>query len=87
VGLADFAGRVDFGLTFAVVHDMPATDAFFAEAAHALKPGASLLFAESSGHVNAAQFAAEPEDAARAGLNPTDGPSIRWNHAALLTKA
>jgi hypothetical protein len=76
-----------FGLAFAVVHELPAADTFFAEAAHALKPGASLLVAEPSGHVNAAQFAAELDDAARAGLHPTDRPCIRWNHAALLTKA
>lgn len=87
MGLADLAGSVDFGLAFAVVHEMPSADRFFAEAAQAMKQGASLLFAEPSGPIKAAQFAAELEAAARAGLRPAARPAIRWCHALLLKKA
>ena len=49
-------------------------------------------FAESKGMllqmcVNMPRNSAELDAAARAGLLPTDRPSIRWHHAALLQKA
>jgi SAM-dependent methyltransferase len=86
MGLADVAGRVDFALAFAVVHELPSAARFFAEVSQALKPGASVLLAEPTGHVNAARFDAELTAAAQAGLNLADRPSIRRSRAALLRK-
>ena len=37
MGLIDLAGKVDFALAFAVVHEMPNTSSFFSEASKALK--------------------------------------------------
>ncbi len=85
MGLAGLDGAVDFALVFAVVHELPAQGAFFAEVSRALKPGAALLLVEPSGHVNAARFEAELADAAKAGLKPVERPSIPHSRAALLS--
>ncbi len=86
MGVADLAGRVDFALAFAVVHEMPSAPAFFTEVSHALKPGASLLLVEPAGHVNAVQFEAQLAAASQAGLTLERRPVIRRSHAALLKK-
>jgi SAM-dependent methyltransferase len=86
MGLSDLAGAVDFTLAFALVHELPAVEPFFAEVAGASKPGAGLLFVEPSGHVKPALFEEELQAAAKAGFELTDRPSIRRSHAALLKK-
>lgn len=86
LGLADVAGRVDFTLAFAVVHEMPSEATFFAEAAGASKAGASLLVTEPSGHISSAQFESELAIAFQAGFALVDRPIIRVSHAALLRK-
>ena len=57
----------DFVLAFAVVHEMPSAEAFFGEAADALKPGGLLFFAEPSGHVKGEGFQRELEAARERG--------------------
>jgi len=84
LGVADLAGRVDFTLAFAVVHEMPSSESFFSEVARASKPGASVLFAEPAGHVKQEVFVAEMQDAFAAGFAPAERPSIRRSQAALL---
>jgi len=86
MGVADLAGAVDFSLVFAVVHELPAMETFFAELAQASKPGAGLLLAEPNGHVNAAQFEAELQAAANAGFGVVDRPAVRRSRAALLKR-
>jgi len=86
MGVKDLAGKVDFTLAFALVHEMPDSGHFFSEAAEALKPGACLLLAEPSGHVNGDEFAAELQDAANAGLIVVDRPTIARSQTALLKK-
>lgn len=86
MGLDDLRGAVDFALAFAVVHEMPSPAAFFAEAAAALKPGGTLLFAEPAGHVNPETFATELEEAQAVGLAEVSRPSIRRSIAAVLKK-
>jgi len=78
---------VDFTLAFALVHEIPAADAFFAEVAKASKPGAGLLFAEPTGHVKTPDFEAELLAATRAGFELAGRPSIRRSHAAFLRRA
>ena len=56
LNMADLAGAVDFSLVFAVVHELPAMETFFAELAQGSKPGAGLLLAEPVLHVKRAQF-------------------------------
>jgi ubiquinone/menaquinone biosynthesis C-methylase UbiE len=87
LGLQDLKGRVDFALAMAVVHETPSSSRFFAEVAQVMKPGATLLLAEPSGHVKKDAFEAELEDAAAAGLEVTDRPAVfRRSQAAVLKK-
>jgi len=86
MGLKDLKGKVDFALAFAVVHEIQAAERFFTEVAESLKPGATLLFAEPTGHVKTAMFERELEAAAHAGLEVTDRPSIRRSQTVLLKK-
>jgi SAM-dependent methyltransferase len=87
LAVADLAGRVDFALAFAMVHEVPDQARFFAETAAALKPGARLLLAEPTGHVSAAGFDDTLASAGRAGLRATDRPRIASSHAAVLLKS
>jgi SAM-dependent methyltransferase len=86
MGVADLASSVDFTLAFGVVHEMPSPGLFFAEAAQASKPGASLLFVEPAGHVTGEEFETELQDAFKVGFALADRPSIRRERAALLQK-
>jgi len=87
MGLGDLAGKVDFTLAMAVVHEMPSASRLFAEAAAAMKPGSTLLLAEPSGHVKSDEFAAELKAAADAGFTVAENPTIRRSQAALLRKS
>ena len=84
--LERMAGTIDFVLAVAMVHEMPSAGAFFREAAQAMKPGALLLLAEPSGHVEQAAFDAELAAAEQAGLQLTGRPVIRRSRAAVLMK-
>ena len=86
MALDDLTGKVDFTLAFAMVHEFPDAQRFFAEVARASKPGASLLLAEPRGHVNDAAFEAELAAARAAQLEITARPVIRRSHAAALVK-
>jgi tRNA A58 N-methylase Trm61 len=86
LGLADLRGKVDFTLAMAVVHEMPSASWFFTQATEVMKPGATLLLAEPSGHVKEAEFQDELQAAAAAGFAVTDRPKIRRSHAAVLKK-
>ena len=86
MGLNDFDGKMDFTLAFAMVHEFPDALKFFAEVARASKPGAQLLLAEPSGHVNVQAFAAELTAAATAGFSLRERPHVPRSHAALLVR-
>jgi len=86
LGVGDLAGTVDFVLAFAMVHEMPSAEGFFAEAAPTLKPNGTLLLAEPTGHVSSGEFESELRAAAQAGLTVAVRPSIPHSHAALLKK-
>ena len=86
LSISDLAGRVDFTLAFAVVHEFPDAGRFFAEVAAASKPGASLLMAEPTGHVDAATFESELQAASAAGFILQSRPVIRSSHTALLKR-
>ena len=87
MGLADLAGKVDFALAFAVVHEMPSAAVFFRETAEALKRGGEMLLAEPTGHVKAADFESELGSAAEAGLRIEKRPEVPRSQTALLVKA
>jgi ubiquinone/menaquinone biosynthesis C-methylase UbiE len=87
LSIADLAGTVDFTLAFALVHELPAVEAFFAEVAGVSKLGAGLLFAEPAGHVKQADFEAELAAATHAGFELVTRPPIRRTHAAFLKRS
>ena len=84
--LSDLRSTVDFSLAFAVVHEFPDPEKFFAEVGEASRPGALLLLAEPKGHVKTAAFEAELEAARKGGFEIKERPPIRHGQAALLKK-
>ncbi len=86
MGVADLEGRVDFVLAFAVVHELPSAERFFAEAFAALAPGGRLLLAEPASHVPERDFTATLWAAEQTGLAASAGPAIRWSRSAVLAK-
>lgn len=87
MGISDLAGKVDFTLAFAMVHEFPDAGRFFAEVALASKQHALLLLAEPSGHVNNASFQSQVTAAAVAGFELVEQPFIRGSRAAVLAKS
>lgn len=86
LNIDDYAGRIDFALASAMVHEVSDIPTFFANVARALKPGGRLLLLEPSGHVTAADFDGELATAQRHGLMVEARPVTRGNHAAVLKK-
>ena len=86
MALNDLEGKVDFVLAFAMVHEVPDAQRFFAEVARASKPGAILLLAEPRGHVNDKKFDEELSAAVAERFEVTTRPNIRRSHAAVLVK-
>jgi hypothetical protein len=86
VALNDLESSVDFTFAFAVVHETPSAERFFAETARAMKKGASLLLAEPAGHVGAVEFAGELSAAAANGLKVVGRLSIKRCVAEFLEK-
>jgi len=86
MGVNDLEGKVDFVLAWAIVHEFPSADNFFAEAAATLKPRGQLLFGEPSGHVDEAHFAKEIGSARLAGLTEIRRITERRSCVALLAK-
>jgi len=86
LGVQDLAGKVDFVLLMAVVHEMPNAARLFGELAVAMRVGGNLLLAEPAGHVQEDLFTAELKAAADAGFAVADRPRIKRSLAALLKK-
>lgn len=86
MGLSDLEGKIDFTLAFAVVHEFPDAEKFFAEVARVSKPGAQVLLAEPSGHVKDHAFDAELSAASASGFALRERPQVPRSQAALLVK-
>jgi ubiquinone/menaquinone biosynthesis C-methylase UbiE len=86
LGVEDLAGKVDFVLAFAMVHEMPAADRFFKQAAAALKKGGTMLVSEPKAHVTPALFTDEMEAALMAGFKIISRPDIAMSLSAVLEK-
>jgi SAM-dependent methyltransferase len=87
MGVADLAGKVDFALAFAVVHETPSAIVFFHETARALKQQGELLLVEPEGHVKTQDFESGLNSAIQAGLHVESRPEVRRSNAALLIRA
>ena len=86
LGVEDLAGKMNFILAFAMVHELPDAKRFFADVGRASKPGARLLLAEPRGHVKDVEFEAEIAAAAAAQFEVSARPTIGRTRAALLVK-
>jgi len=86
LGIDDLRGAVDFVLAFAVVHELPSAEIFFAETGASLKPGALLFLAEPQGHVTQRTFQDELDAAQHAGLEVATRPTVRRSLAAVFRK-
>ncbi len=86
LGVGDLAGKVDFVLAFAVVHEVPDPVSFFRDVASALRPPGRALLAEPRGHVSEAKFAMTLNEATAAGLRVAHLESISHSRAALLVR-
>jgi|WetSurMetagenome_2_1015567.scaffolds.fasta_scaffold358572_1 ubiquinone/menaquinone biosynthesis C-methylase UbiE len=87
LGLEDFAGKVDFALAFAVVHELPNVPVFFKEISQALKPGGRCLVAEPRGHTSSKGFEQTLAEAEKAHLIQIERPRVCGCYAAVLQKA
>jgi len=86
MGVADLAGRVDFVLAFAVVHEMPSAERFFAEASTTMRQNGKLLLVEPRFEVSEREFEETLRIAGQNGLRAVLRPSIAWSRAAVLVK-
>jgi 2-polyprenyl-3-methyl-5-hydroxy-6-metoxy-1,4-benzoquinol methylase len=82
--IEDLAGRVDFALAFAVMHEVPEPAKFLAEIRESLAPGGRLLMAEPAGHVTPDEFEETVKLAVEAGFSVSERPCIRRSRAVLL---
>jgi len=87
LGTDVLAGKVDFALAFAMVHELPDQQRFFEEIHATLKPGAKLLVAEPRMHVNAAKLEGTKRLAEKAGFRVVGEPKVRWSRTVLLERA
>jgi ubiquinone/menaquinone biosynthesis C-methylase UbiE len=83
----DLAGKMDFVLAFAVVHEVDSAARFFAEVQRVLKPGGRVLFGEPKGHVSEHAFQESLSIAAQSGLTKIDSLKIARTHAVVLERA
>lgn len=81
-----WAGAVDFGLIFFMLHEVEDPDRLVGQVFDALKPGGVVLFAEPVVHVDASRFAASINRFVRAGFSVAGRPRIPISRAALLKK-
>ena len=86
MGLDDLKGQVDFVLAFAVVHELPSAERFFAEVSTVLKSGCRILLAEPHFQVSEQEFAATLQMADKYGFRVDSLPAIRWTRSADLVK-
>jgi len=86
LALEGYDNRFDFALTFAMLHEVPDQAHLLREIHRLLKPGASLLLAEPTGHVTGPEFERTIVRALDAGFAESGRPPIRLSRAAVLVK-
>jgi ubiquinone/menaquinone biosynthesis C-methylase UbiE len=80
----DLAGKMDFVLAFAVVHEVDNAGRFFSEVQSVLKPHGRVLFGEPRGHVSERAFQESLSIAVQSGLTEVDTLKIARTHAVVL---
>jgi ubiquinone/menaquinone biosynthesis C-methylase UbiE len=80
------AEKVDFILSFWMVHEVNDQQAFFSQLRSSLDPGGKILIAEPKVHVAAGDFQQTLAVARSADLRTCGHPAIRFSRAALFTR-
>ena len=86
LGLEGLDGKIDFGLAFALVHELPDAEVFFRQIRAALRPEGVCLVAEPKGHVSEKRFEETLAAAQKAGFELGERPKIGRSRAALLRR-
>lgn len=86
LGIDDLSGKVDFALTFAVLHEFPSIPQALAQVAKTLKPGGILYIAEPIGHVEKPAFEKTIAAAKNCGLELVESPQVWKSHTAVMKK-
>jgi ubiquinone/menaquinone biosynthesis C-methylase UbiE len=84
--IKDLEKQIDFGLGFAVVHEVPDPNDFFSQTYHALKPSGKFLVAEPQGHVSENDFDVTVSTAEQNGFQVLGRPPISRSRTVLLAK-
>ena len=82
----DLAGRVDFVLAAAVVHELPNAALFFQEMHRALKPHGLIAFSEPAGHCKVSDWEKSLQNAYHAGFVKHQDLKVTRSHACLLAR-
>lgn len=85
IGLAE-TGKIDFAMSFWMVHEVGDQTTFLTQVAELLRPGGQFLLAEPVLHVSEAAFQKTVVTAQQAGLRQVAEPKIRISRAALFQK-
>ncbi len=86
LGTQDLEGKVDFVLTYAMVHEVPDAAGLLAQIHDVLAPGGRHLIAEPRGHVSSEALEKTIAAAEKAGLSVVDRPNVKRSRAVLLEK-
>jgi len=86
IGLQDFAEKINFGLAFAVVHEVPDPSRFLAELFATIAPSGTVLLAEPKGHVSENEFTITVSMAQQQGFSVMERPQIFRSRSVLLRK-
>jgi ubiquinone/menaquinone biosynthesis C-methylase UbiE len=84
LGVSDIAGKIDFALAFALVHEVPDKERLFAEIYNTMKETGQLLVAEPRGHVSKLDFEKTVSIARSAGFAFSRDLEIGRSRAVLL---
>lgn len=82
----DIPEEIDFALAYAVVHEVPDSEALFSQVHQSMKPGSKLLLGEPKGHVSESDFNQTITTAQCCGFEVLEHPEIKRTHAVLLNK-
>jgi cyclopropane fatty-acyl-phospholipid synthase-like methyltransferase len=81
----NYSGKVDFILTFWMVHEIPNQALFFKELVSMLEPGAKYLLVEPLMHVSKGEFQETINNAIAMGLKPIGDLKVALSRAQLFT--
>ena len=82
----DLAGRIDFALAFALVHEVPDKDRLFAEIYDTLNQDGKFMIVEPGGHVSKEDFEKTVATAQSVGFEALSDVKISRSHAALFCR-